>query len=187
MPLMNSSNKKEFDTIIQKLDDLQERKINSNYLYDVFVSHSFEEEDKQLAEILRDILKKKDLTAYLAEKEKRYGYIISDKIRDAIRGSRCIVVILTRNSRISASVNQELGYGMGIGKIIIPMVKDEVKDKIGVLLQDVEGELFTNDDFNEKCSLVSDHIFQIPLEEKQITRNSGISDEYLFKQERGDF
>ena len=158
-----------------------------NNLHMVFVSHSFKEEDLELSAILKNHLEKyNDITAYLAEKEKRYGYIISNKIKEAIRNSFCVVVILTKNSIISASVNQELGYAMGIGRGIIPLVSNEVKDKVGVLLNDVEGEEFTDENFEEKCKIIAEHVSKLPKE--FAGRNTaGLSDAYLYDQERGSF
>lgn len=151
----------------------------------VFVSHSFHEDDKKLASILKDKLVESGIDAYLAEKEKRYGYIISGKIKEAIRNCYCVVVILTKNSVISASVNQELGYAMGINRDIIPMVKDDVKEEVGVLLKDIEGEEFTDQNFEDKCDIIASHILdrQIKSIQAEVLSESPES----FRKERGSF
>ena len=159
------------------------KNISGNKSNQVFVSHSFKEHDPDLANILKEELARYDITAYLAEKEKRYGYIISNKIREAIRNSFCMVVILTKNSIISASVNQELGYAMGIERDIIPMVNSDVKDKVGVLLNDIEGEEFNSKNFEEKCRIVAEHISKLPKKDKKTISEH----EQKFNDERGDF
>ncbi|MGI0102769.1 MAG: toll/interleukin-1 receptor domain-containing protein [Nitrosotalea sp.] len=146
--------------------------------FTVFVSHSFNEDDQKLASILKNKLKEYDVRAYLAEKEKRYGYIISNKIREELLKCFCVVVILTKNSTISASVNQELGYAMGINKEIIPLVKDEVKDVVGVLLKDIEGEEFTDQDFKEKCKIIAEYILN--KKEKSVQSEVTTRDETKF-------
>ena len=151
----------------------------------VFVSHSFHDDDKKLAVVLKDKLKESDIDAYLAEKEKRYGYIISGKIKEAIRNCYCVIVILTKNSVISASVNQELGYAMGINRDIIPMVKDDVRDKVGVLLKDIEGEEFTDQDFEDKCRIIVNHILKMQKESIQSEVMSESTES--FRKERGSF
>lgn len=151
----------------------------------VFVSHSFHDDDKKLAEILKDKLEESDIEAYLAEKEKRYGYIISGKIKEAIRNCYCVVVILTKNSVISASVNQELGYAMGINRDIIPMVKDDVKEKVGVLLKHIEGEEFTDQDFEDKCKIIVEHILNRQI--KSIQSEVMPEGPESFHKERGSF
>lgn len=151
----------------------------------VFISHSFDENDQKLASILQKKLKELGINSYLAEKEKRYGYVISNKIKEAIRECYCVVVILTDHSIISASVNQELGYAMGINRNIIPLVKDEVKEKVGVLLKDIEGEEFTVHNFDEKCKVVSEHISE---QQKEIIKSEELPESGdLFHKERSGF
>lgn len=189
MPLMSSQNIRPItedirDVIKEELESANKNNDNSsNISNQVFVSHSFKEHDPELANILKEELSKYDITAYLAEKEKRYGYIISNKIREAVRNSFCVVVILTKNSIISASVNQELGYAMGLGRDIIPMVNSNVKDQVGVLLNDIEGEEFNSKNFKEKCHIVAEHISKLPRKDEKIVLNH----EQKFKDERGDF
>lgn len=185
MPLVNPNNSIT-NEIKSRLDDLEKKYIiNEQKKYDVFVSHSFKMMDTKLSFRLQSKLNEKNLTAYLAEKEKRYGYILSNKIREAIQHSKCIVVILTKNSIISASVNQELGYAMGINKPIIPLVKNDVKDMVGVLVQDLEGEIFTNKNFDNMCSIIADNIEHIPIQDEPEIEK--IDHEELFRQERSDF
>jgi len=187
MPLISnvhgSPSKEDIRNIIkEEIDSANKNNKNSNKSNQVFVSHSFQGNDPDLAKTLEKELAKYNISAYLAEKEKRYGYIISNKIREAIRDSFCMVVILTNNSIISASVNQELGYAMGIERDIIPMVRTDIKDKVGVLLNDIEGEEFDSSNFEEKCRIIAEHISTLPK-----NKNTPSEHEQKFQVERGNF
>jgi hypothetical protein len=132
---------------------------------------------------LQQVLNKYLINSYLAEKDPQYGYILSNKIREAIQKSVAVIVILTKNSIISASVNQEIGYALGLGMTIIPMVSDDVRGEVGVLLNDVEGEIFKEDDFESKCDKIAKFILK-QIESLKIST----SDDYeLFNKERDDF
>lgn len=189
MPLM-SSQIGPSDEIIKKIvketvDQLTNKKENTrDTSVTIFVSHSFKEKDPDLAITLKNSLAKFGLNAYLAEKEKQYGFIISEKIRTAIRDSVCVVAILTKNSIISASVNQELGYAMGIGMNLIPLVSEEISNTVGVLLKDVEGEEFNESNFKTKCDVISKYISE---QLQKFRKNISINDDDKFRQERGDF
>jgi len=77
MPLMSSQNTRPLtenirEVIKEELDAVNKNKNISDYKSNqVFVSHSFKEHDPKLANILKEELAKYDITAYLAEKEKR--------------------------------------------------------------------------------------------------------------------
>ncbi len=188
MPLMTSSLGSS-DEYIKKIvkeavDQISKKDGNIDNSVTVFVSHSFKDEDPELANKLKTYLEKYGLNGYLAEKEKQYGFIISEKIRIAIRDSICVVALLTKNSIISASVNQELGYAMGIGMNIIPLVSEDVKDNVGVLLKDVEGEEFNENNFESKCDIISKHISE---QLQRFRSRNSVNDEEKFKRESDNF
>ena len=147
----------------------------------VFVSHSFVEDDAKKSEALQKILKKYSIESYLAELDPQYGYLLSKKIQENIQKSMAVVVILTENSISSASVNQEIGYALGLGMTIIPLVSEKVKNKIGVLIKDVEGAIFVEGNFEEKCEEIAKFI------SKQIQTLQKSPATQSFEQERGDF
>lgn len=169
----------------QTVKEISNKQIGDAAKITVFVSHKFKERDIKFAKKLQDKLKEYGIDGYLAEHKKEYGYIISNKIKDAIRDSICVVVILTNDSISSPSVNQELGYAMGIGMNIIPMVHEEVSGKVGVLLKGVEGEEFNEKNFEAKCERITKYIVS-ELEKLKPSTAVG-TDEEKFSSERADF
>ena len=71
----------------------------------VFISHTFKSEDQILAANLKEILSEKGIEGYIAEKEKQYTILISEKIQRRIKESDHLVAIITTDALASASVN----------------------------------------------------------------------------------
>ena len=140
----------------------------------VFISHTFHDEDKLLAEKLQQILSEKGIDGYIAEKEKQYTLLISEKIQNRIRESDHVVAIITKDALASASVNQELGYALREGINPIIMLEEEVK-KMGVLTYGREPEEFTRENFDQPCINIRD--FLIGTEERTKTNEKDL--EYL--------
>lgn len=186
MPLMGGSNINEAS--IRKIIQEEMKGVkfhgNANKQKQVFISHSFISDDFSKSQILQKILKEYDIESYLAEEDKQYGYILSDKIREAIQDSIVVIVIITKNSIVSPSVNQEVGYALGLGMTIIPLVSEDVKHEVGVLLTHVEGEYFLEENFEEKCKNISENIYKKLLSELKIPSTD---DTKSFNDERGDF
>lgn len=185
MPIMSSSNISEASLrkIIQEEMKGVKFRGNDNKQKRVFISHSFIKDDFLKSQSLQVILKEYGIDSYIAEEDKQYGYILSDKIREAIQDSIVVIVIITKNSISSPSVNQEVGYALGLGMTIIPLVSEDVKNKVGVLLTHVEGEYFVEQNFKEKCKTISENISKKSLELKI----SPTDDAKSFNDERGDF
>ena len=160
MPLVNRKQVSADDIrkIIQEELENVKKGGNTKKRKRVFISHSFSKEDFKKSQRLQDILKNDGIESYLAEKDKQYGYVLSNKIREAVRDSIVIVVILTKYSILSPSVNQEVGYALGLGIPLIPVVSKDVENDIGVLLKHLEGEIFSDEDFDEKCKMISHNI-----------------------------
>ena len=76
-----------------------------------------------------------------------------------------------------------MGYALGLGMTIIPMVSEDVKDQVGVLLKHIEGEYFTEDNFEEKCEVLSNNLSKKLEGLEKLSTNT---DESL-SQERGNF
>jgi hypothetical protein len=140
----------------------------------VFISHTFDEENKELAIKLQQSLIKSGVDGYLAEKQKEYDLLIRDKIKSEIERSDHLIAIITNSSKNSASVNQELGYALREG--INPIIMLEKNSIQGVLTMGIESEEFTMDSFNDACISVLNHIvkkgtrkkFQNPPDENKV-------------------
>lgn len=93
-------------------------------IYNVFISHSTQ--DRGLVIALANILAKFEITVFVAEWCLSPGEPVSKKVFEGIEKSDCIVALLTRNGIRSNWVNQEIGYALNAGKILIPLVEKGV-------------------------------------------------------------
>jgi len=100
----------------------------------VFISYAFS--DEQIMNLLRQELNKYGIETYVAVHDLRYGEPLGQKIEEEIEKSDALIVILTRESAASPSVNQELAFAKAKGINIIPLL--EKGAKIGVLLRGLE-------------------------------------------------
>lgn len=124
----------------------------------VFISHTFAEDDQELAIKLQKILAEENIDGYLAEKKKEYDLLIRDKIRKEIENSDHMITIVTNKARESASVNQEIGYALREG--IKPVIMLEENAKEGVLTHGIEPEEFTRENFEQHCKNVTSFILR---------------------------
>ncbi|MFB0525808.1 MAG: toll/interleukin-1 receptor domain-containing protein [Phycisphaerae bacterium] len=96
--------------------------------YKVFISHSTC--DQGLVMYLARLLQKFGVDAFVAEWYLTPGEPLDKKIEGQIRSSDCVVVLLTRNGIRSTWVQQEIGYSLGQGKPIIPIVEKGIDSKV---------------------------------------------------------
>jgi len=122
----------------------------------VFISHTFTTEDKRLASALQKVLRYRGIIGYLAEKKKRYDLLTRDKIRKEIEKSDYLVAIITNKARESASVNQEIGFALGMNVPVVVLL--EKKAKLGVLVHGIEPEEFKRDNFEKSCLNIRKHV-----------------------------
>lgn len=141
----------------------------------VFISHTFADDDQELALKLQKILAEENIEGYLAEKKKEYDLLIRDKIRKEIEKSDHMVAIVTNKARESASVNQEIGYALREG--IKPVIMLEENAKAGVLTHGIEPEEFTRNNFVVHCKRVRDFILQKGDREKETEKSSVLINE----------
>ncbi len=125
-------------------------------IFNVFISHKFVKPDQKLALELRKELRENQIEGYLAESTREYELLIGDKICKAIDKSKFVVAILTKNSQTSASVNQELGYALGIKKPILLMIEKGVEH--GVLIHGRDPEEFSRASFSNHCKPIVEYI-----------------------------
>ncbi len=71
--------------------------------------------------------------AYLYEHDPQPGRSIAEKVKDAIASADALVVLLTRNGRRSAYVQQEIGFAEAKGKLVVPLVEPGV-DRDGLAM-----------------------------------------------------
>lgn len=153
----NNSNKNQTPSI-KKTNVLQIPKDSFQGIMKVFISHKFVKEDQELALLLRNTLREKDIDGYLAESEKEYELLLSEKIRKRIENHDYVVGIITKQSENSSSVNQELGYALGFGIPVLLLVEENVKH--GVLTHGREIEEFTRSNFKEHCEYIREYILE---------------------------
>jgi len=126
------------------------------YIMKVFISHTFSDEDLEMAKKLQKILSEAGNDGYLAETRREYDKLIREKIIAEIRKSDHMIAILTEKTIYSASVNQELGYALREG--ISPIIMREKNAKQGVLTFGLDTEEFTKSTFLDSCKMVLSHI-----------------------------
>ena len=140
----------------------------------VFISHPFK--DEILATTLKQILEEKGINAYMAQRVKEYEVKITEKVVTEINNSDYVVAIITKNTRASASVNQELGYAQGRNVPRIAMIEKK-GSKIGVLLHGMDSENFTREDFIQSCNEVRNYLLKQKHLPKRNTEN--LSEDFL--------
>jgi hypothetical protein len=82
--------------------------------YDIFISHSTK--DSKLALEICALLKARGLSPFIAEHSIEVGAGWQDSIRDALRTSRELLLIITPNSVSSPWIIAEVGAGWALGK-----------------------------------------------------------------------
>jgi hypothetical protein len=91
----------------------------------LFISHS--SRDREWVELVRKRIEASGFAAYLAEFDLAgIGHELSPKIQDAITASAAVVVVLTENAAGSAIVREEIGFALGQGKLVVPLVTPAV-------------------------------------------------------------
>ena len=88
--------------------------------YDIFISYSHS--DNQLAKSLYSKFKAAELRCFLAEKDIAAAERWENRIRDALRASQRILLIITPNSKDSHWVVAEAGAAWVLGKPLVPAI-----------------------------------------------------------------
>ena len=86
--------------------------------YDIFISYSHL--DNQLAKSLYSKFNAAGLRCFLAEKDIAAAERWENRIRDALRASQRILLIITPNSKNSPWVLTEAGAAWALGKPLVP-------------------------------------------------------------------
>lgn len=104
--------------------------------YQIFISHS--QQDMALVRWIQRNLGQIGIETLVAEDWLRLGSTLSDKVRQMIERCDCVMVILTRRSQVSSYVHQEVGYALGLGKPVIPLVERGVPNNVLAMLGGLE-------------------------------------------------
>jgi hypothetical protein len=87
----------------------------------LFISHS--SKDREWVELVRKRIEASGFHAYLAAYDLAgIGHELNSKIHEAIEASAAVVVVLTENAANSAIVREEIGFTLGQGKLVVPLV-----------------------------------------------------------------
>jgi len=89
--------------------------------YKVFLSHSTKDE-RTIRSIIK-LLQQRGLEVFVAEWHINPGADLTSNIMNSIRSSHCVLALLTKNGVRSTWVNQEIGYALGLKKLVIPLVE----------------------------------------------------------------
>lgn len=91
------------------------------------MSHSTK--DLGIVNELAEWLGSKGVVVQVAESEVQAGKSVGGKVSSLIESSDCVLAILTIGGARSEWVNQEIGYAMRAGKLVVPIVEEGVKVK----------------------------------------------------------
>jgi hypothetical protein len=95
--------------------------------FNVFVSHSVR--DLDVVYQFKYWLEVNGIGVYVADAQPQYGTSVPTKIASAINQSDCIIAILTAYGNRSEWVNQEIGYAVRAGRLVIPIVEQGISLK----------------------------------------------------------
>lgn len=101
--------------------------------YHVFLSHS--STDAPWVKWIALNAKNIGIEAYLYEHDPHPGTLIADKVKQAIRNSDALIVLLTHNSQFSPYVQQEIGFAEANRKRIIPLVQPGIETRCLAMLE----------------------------------------------------
>jgi hypothetical protein len=102
-----------------------ETKARSNKKYVFFISHSTQDIYSDVSGIC-DVLEKTTLKCFVADRDAPIGESLPTTIKNAIDDSELLLVILTKHSKYSPWVNQEIGYALGKNIPVIPLKKGKI-------------------------------------------------------------
>jgi hypothetical protein len=119
---LSSRKLREYDTFyrIDLEDRVRRQRHAAQFEYDVFLSYSVV--DHQPAESLHAKLAASGARVFMAPKEVRPGDDFADKIREALRGSTEVWVLVSPNSVKSEWVTTEWGAAWVLGRRIVPIL-----------------------------------------------------------------
>jgi len=108
---------------------------NPPQTFDVFIIHAVR--DESLIESIQEEFRSfPRIRVLIAERRRRPGFFLAEKIRELIDTSHLVIVVWTPNLEKSITANQEIGYALALNKPIFPLVFAGMKP--GGLLEGTE-------------------------------------------------
>ncbi len=117
----------------------------------IFISFSSQKDKNKMNAFFKAIKKDGTFEPIVVEKKKTPGKLFSEKVKEAIKQSDYFIPILTRNSRTSQWVNQEIGFAEAQVKcVILPIVEESIAPKLkGFIHNQLECFKFSGDRSNK--------------------------------------
>ena len=106
---------------------MQEKSVQKKK-YVFFISHATKDVSGDVGEICA-IFEKCKIRSFIADRDAPLGNPLPQEIKKAIEDSELFLVFLTKNSKKSIWVNQEIGYALGKGIPVIPLKKGRIRVK----------------------------------------------------------
>jgi hypothetical protein len=131
--------------------------------FSVFISHSVS--DLNVVYQFKYWLEVNGIGVYVADAQPQYGIALPVKIATAVNQSDCLIAILTTYGDRSEWVNQEIGYAVRGGKLVIPVVEQGVVLK--GFLADKEYVTFQPNDPATAITNVIDYVSRLKATKEQ--------------------
>ncbi len=116
----------------------------------VYISHSEQDEGRALE--LSQALWRVGLESYAAIYGLAPGISRGERVSFGIRNSECLVALLTAESAMSPTVNQEIGLARGIDLLTIPMV--EKGSQLPFLIEHLKPISFSSSEFKDAIGIL---------------------------------
>lgn len=104
--------------------------------YQIFISHSTT--DAAWIEQIAALVSALGVRPYLFQNDQQPGRAVADKLQQAICDSDAFMAVVTVGGGASTYLNQEIGFALGRGKPIIPIVELGVPSDQLAFLRDIE-------------------------------------------------
>ena len=141
----------------------------------LFLSHATL--DAALVDLVKTRLEPLGVTVYAAEHDNKAGEDVHDKVRAEIRVCDLMVVLLSRDGHSSVYVQQEIGFGLAEGKMVIPIVSPEVEKADHGLLGNTEYIVLNESEPASGLQLLGQRIEELSKQHTQLQRQK---DDLLF-------
>ncbi len=96
--------------------------------YVFFVAHSMKDSKSDIESIC-EVFEKCSIKSFVADRDAPLGDPLPASVKQAIDESQLFLVFLTKNSKESPWVNQEIGYALGREIPVVPIKKGRIRVK----------------------------------------------------------
>lgn len=102
----------------------------------IFLSHSAA--DRDLVKDVQARVAGLDIVTYMFEHDPQPGTAVARKIQDELERCDAVVVIITPRSSASSYIHQEVGFALGAGKPVVPLVEKGTSEECMGMLKGIE-------------------------------------------------